>query len=70
MNWLVSYHAVIICGDLNSRTGVMNGKDIQIPAGGNCVEIVEETYIRCVSTEGIVNDFGRYLLNGLTNFIL
>ena len=44
---------VIICGDLNSRTGVMNGKYRQLTDEDECADSVEESCVRRASTVGI-----------------
>ena len=57
---------IIICGDLNARTGGMNARDVQLlddVAEDVCNEdIIDDIHFRRVSKDVTLNEFGRYLL--------
>ena len=57
---------IIICGDLNARTGGMNARDVQLlddVVEDVCNEnIIDDIHFRRVSKDVTLNEFGRYLL--------
>ena len=57
---------IIICGDLNTRTGAINVRDVQLlddVVEDVCNEdIIDYIHFRRVSKDVTLNEFGRYLL--------
>ena len=57
---------IIICGDLNARTGGMNARDVEFlddVVEDVCNEdIIDDIHFRRVSKDVTLNEFGRYLL--------